>query len=112
MRRASPAARYRQGVVDWDAAQDDPRRANRLFRRNHAHYKELRSTAEGRDAIVALLDDEDVAVRLVAATDCLPWASERGIPVLEEIERADGRFAIDAKYTLLAFRAGTLDLDW
>ena len=104
--------RYRQQLVDWDAAQQDAKLANRLFRANHATYKELRETEYGRDGIVRLTGDSAVAVRLMAAVHCLPWASEIGAPVLEQIVQMDREYSVDAKYTLIAYRAGTLNLDW
>ncbi|GEL99388.1 hypothetical protein [Cellulomonas terrae] len=104
--------RYRRQLVDWSEAHHDPERANTLFRANHATYKVLRETDEGRTGIEKLTGDVVTAVRLMAAVHCLPWASEIGVPVLETLELRDGDFAIDAKYSLIAYRDGSLNLDW
>lgn len=67
----------------------------------------------GREAITGLLDDPVTAVRLAAAAHCLRWEPERAQLVLEEIEqRPTDLYAVDAKWTLRSYRAGTLNLDW
>ena len=104
--------RYRRQLIDWEAVQQDPKLANRLYRANHTTYKELRGTQEGRAGIESLTRDPVAAVRLMAAVHCLRWASEIGVPVLEEIMRMDREHSVTAKYTLVAYRAGELNLDW
>jgi len=99
-------------LVDWAAAHDDPKLANSIYGSNHATYKKLRETQDGRAGIESLTSDAVVAVRLMAAVHCLPWASEIGMPVLEEIVRMDRDYSITAKYTLIEYRAGSLNLDW
>lgn len=106
------AAEYRSLLVEWSLSRNSPKRANLLFRKNHELYKKLRVTEEGRNAIIRLLDDEELAVRLSAAIDSLEWVPERAVPILEEIEQLPNLYAIDAKYSLIAFRNGTLNLDW
>ena len=105
-------ARYRAEAMAWAAAQGDPMKANRLFKRHHAFYKKVRVLAEGREALESLLADDEPAVRLLAATHLLPARPELAEPVLRELEGQGGAYAMDAKVTLLSFRAGKLDLDW
>lgn len=104
--------RYRALVVEWAEATDDPRKANRLFDELHVHYKHLRDSEVGRQAISGLLHDPLTAVRLTAATHSLAWEGERAAGVLEEIEQEDNLHAVSAKWTLRSYRRGTLDLDW
>lgn len=106
------AEEYRDTVVQWHSAFSDPPVANKLFRRAHALAKAIRQSPEGRAAIETLLDDPVTAVRLSAAADSLAWQSPRGEAALEAIERADGEYAFDAKWTLRSYRSGNLNLDW
>ena len=105
-------SQYRAMAMDWDAACDDPQKANRLFKAHHAFYKTIRDSSAGREAISGLLDDPVTPVRLLAATHSLGWDPQRAQTVLEEIEREDNLFAVDAKWTLHSFRSGKLNLDW
>jgi hypothetical protein len=50
--------------------------------------------------------------RLAAASEALAWDAADAVPILEAIEAQSGLHAISAKYTLLSYRAGTLNLDW
>ena len=59
--------RYRDLVIDR-AQSHDPTTANRIFRQHHKFYKEIRTTAAGRQAITDLLYDVLDPVRLLAAT--------------------------------------------
>lgn len=105
-------ARYRELAVQWSNLRDDPKKANRVFKRHHAYYKEIRSLVEGQRALRALLNDPEAAVRLLAATHLLPVDANEAEPVLMELERGGDAYAMDAKYTLLNYRTGRLDLDW
>jgi hypothetical protein len=104
--------RYRAIAIEWVEAQGDPKKANRIFAKHHAFYKEIRDDATGRQAIESLLDDPAPGVRVLAATHSLLFSPARGQQVLEDLERAGGAFAVDAKYTLITFRSGRLNLDW
>lgn len=109
------AKEYRSNAIAWDSLRNEPRKANRLFDRLHAIYKELRNHEAGRRAISEVRDDESLGaeVRLLAAADSLGWEADRSIAVLETIERdGPGLSRVTAKYTLKAYREGTLDLDW
>jgi len=106
-------AQCRALVIDWDAAKDTPGKANEIFNTHHALYKRLHVSPAGREAITGLLDDPATAVRLAAATHSLQWAPERAQRVLEEIEQLPASlYAVDAKWILRSYHAGTLDLDW
>lgn len=105
-------ARYRQLAVDWSEARDDPDEANRILREHHALYKQLRESAEGREAIAGLLGDDQTAVRLVSATHTLAFQPEAAERTLEDIENSTGPYAMDARWTLRSFRTGRLNLDW
>ena len=107
------ADEFRDSIVLWDSlVETDAKSANALFDRIHAIAKRLRTTPGGQLAMERLTGDDSRAVRLLAATECLAWDSEIAVPVLEEIEDGPGLLAVDAKYTLKSFRAGTLNLDW
>jgi uncharacterized protein DUF2019 len=107
------AAAYRSTAVAWDVMKNDSSKSNRLLEQLHGIYKQLRDRPDGRGAIIAFLDDDNVAVRLMAATHCLAWEPDRARIILEAIERdGPGLYRTDAKYTLKAFREGRLNLDW
>ena len=104
---------YRDHVIGWRRSEPHPDVANERMRALHALYKGMRKTTEGRDAVSSLLADEDVTVRLMAATDSLPWESERAERVIKEIEFGTyGLDSVRAKWILHELRSGTLDLDW
>ncbi len=105
-------ADYRRMVVAWAEARDNPPLANKLFKLHHVFYKRIRDLKAGRKAVVHLLGDPEDAVRLLAATHSLGWAREEAVETLEELEKLSNLYAVDAKYTLKAFRDGTLNLDW
>jgi hypothetical protein len=111
---ASLRGEYRAMATEWDAVKANPQQANRAFDALHACYKRLRDSPAGRQAIIGLLDDPAIAVRLLAATHCLAWESSRAQSVLEAIEHEPtaGLYAVDAKWTLRSYRQGKLNLDW
>lgn len=103
----------RAKATQWDSlVGSDAKRANVLFDRVHAIVKLLRGNPRGRLAVQALLTDRNTGVRLLMASECLSWAPDEAIPVLEEIENDPGLHSVSAKYTLKSYRAGTLNLDW
>lgn len=104
-------ASYRSTAVAWHEQRHDARKANPLFIRLHGIYQQLRREQAGRDGIAALMEDENVGVRLKAATHSLGWAPNRAMDVLEEIQAGPGLVAVTAEYTLKAFREGKLKLD-
>jgi hypothetical protein len=106
---------YRSTAIAWDVMQNVAEKANRLFKRLHVIFKELRLEEAGREGITAVMDDATVSVgtRLVAASHSLGWAPERAIAVLERIEKdGPGLYRTTARYTLKSFREGTLNQDW
>lgn len=104
--------RYRQLSLEWAGFRDDSKKANRVFKEHHAYYKEIRELPEGQRALCALLVDPEAPVRLLAATHSLSFAPTEAESVLIQLERDGDVYAIDAKYTLMNFRSGRLDLDW
>ena len=104
-------AEYVDTLVEHEAATDASQiaRANRLFVRNHAIYRHLRLTDEGRDGIWALRDHPRSKVRQAAITHSLPYHADEAVRLLEEIDAA-GSF--EATMVLKGWRAGTLNLDW
>lgn len=106
------ADRYRELTMKWAALRDNPKKANRIFKSHHAYYKEIRDLPQGQRALRSLLTAPEVPVRLLAATHSLRFAPNEAEPVLMELERTDDVYAMDAKYTLMTFRAGRLNLDW
>ena len=109
---AQIADRYRDLTMEWAALRDHPKKANRVFRRHHAYYKEIRDLPEGRRALRDLMTDPEAPVRLLAATHSLRFAPAEAQAALMELENSEGICAVDAKFALMNFRAGRLDLDW
>ncbi len=103
---------YRALVVAWDEASDHPKVANRISDAIHVLYKQLRGSETGRLAISGLLSDPVTAVRLFAANHSLAWDQSRAESALEAIQQEVSLHAVTAKYTLLSFRKGTLNLNW
>ena len=103
---------YRSHALAWDALGSDANKANPVFVQLHSIYKQLRTEPAGREGITTLMDDDNQAVRLSAAAHSLAWAREKAEKVLTAIESGPGLYAVSAKYTLKAFREGTLNLDW
>jgi Domain of unknown function (DUF2019) len=103
---------YRVTALAWDGAQRDAKRANPLFDQLHELFKQLRTEESGREGILAMTGDPNVGVRLMAAGHSLGWAPTEAVRVLESIAAGTGLHAVTAKYTLKAFREGTLNQDW
>jgi len=105
-------SRYRALAVAWANAKTDPEKANRILREHHAVYKTLRESAAGRTAITSLLEDDEPAVRYLAATHSLAWNRELAERLLDDLAATTEAYSFDAKWTLRAFRKGELNLDW
>lgn len=105
---------YRDLLVTRAENSARPSVANRLWDQNHALYKLLRETPEGRAAIMELMDDPVLAVRLGAGVHSLAWDYDRAEAVLQAImhDPTASLNAVTAEYSLLGFNNGTLDLDW
>ena len=107
------AHEYRETLILRADLRSRPAKANKLFKRNHEIYKQLRESAEGRVAISSLMADGSVAVRLTVATHSLFWAREKAEAVLDEISRVStGEPRFSAGMVLMQFRVGELNLDW
>lgn len=105
--------KYRDLVLEWAAAEfDSPTKANQIFRKQHAFYKAIRDSEEGRQALTSLMGDPEPAVRCVAATHSLRFAPDTAQRVLEDLQQRNGPYAMDAKYTLISYHEGRLNLDW
>lgn len=104
---------YAEKAGAWDSlVATSAKKANPIFDRLHGLAKSLRATPEGRAGLESLMGHALPGVRLLASTECLAWAPDAAIPVLEEIEGTSTLHAMSAKYTLKGYHAGTLDLDW
>jgi hypothetical protein len=100
---------YARAAVDYERALDaaDSRSANRAQDRLIGAYRELR----GRAAVALLLPllrSEDEVVRSFAASHALEFAPEQGEPVLLWFAAHPGPHQTAAKFTLKAWREGTL----
>jgi hypothetical protein len=73
-----------------------------------AKGKLLRDTADGQRALQSLLTHLDEYVRIWAAKDCLFFAPNLAIPVLEELAKVPGLQGFAAEMTLKEWRAGRL----
>jgi hypothetical protein len=103
---------YCATAVAWDEARGNAAKANPLFDHLQQLQKQLRAKPEGRLGIEALMAHPSVGVRLTAAAHSLQWSPDEAARVLEAIEAGPGLEAVSAKYTLKAYRNGTLNLDW
>jgi hypothetical protein len=109
---AALVAEYADLRVAQDAAFDTPRKANRLFDRAHVIAKRLRTTEEGRAALMSLMLHDDRGVRLGAAAECTPFAPDQSRVILRELIDPRGRHSLDAEMTLKELDAGRLKMDW
>lgn len=75
-------------------------------------HLELRESAEGRDGITSLIDDDCVTVRQWSATNALAWAPREARAELTREVEEGGVSAFEAKVTLREFDAGHLDTAW
>jgi hypothetical protein len=68
----------------------------------------LRNSEDGQAALKSLLNHHDEAVRSWAAKDCLFFAPNLAIPVLEDLAKVPGLRSFAAEMTLKEWRAGRL----
>lgn len=62
---------------------------------------------KGREAIVELLKHPDTGIRTCAASDCIDFAEDVAVNVLEDIAASDSSFdGMAAQYCLKEWRAG------
>jgi hypothetical protein len=100
---------YAHAAVDYDRALNaaDSRSANRAQDRLVGAYRELRSRTAAT-SLLPLLQSEDEVVRSFVASHALEFAPEQGEPVLLWLAARPGPNQTAAKYTLKAWREGTL----
>jgi hypothetical protein len=111
------AAKYRDVLVEMHAQRIErggkPRSWNQLVNRMQAIQLQLRSTPSGRDAITALIDDENPTVRSWSAANALAWAEGVARAELErEAENECGLGGLEAEVVLREFDAGRLNTAW
>jgi hypothetical protein len=113
---AELAAKYRAALLEMDKQRIEtggrPRSWNRLVNRMQALHLRLRETAAGRDAITALIDDENPTVRSWSAVNSLAWAADTARPVLVAQANEQGLLGFEAQIALREFDAGRLDTGW
>ncbi|GEM_PF-3501939 len=100
----SMLAEYRRLSEQRGKLKLSPSRSNPLMVKIQALFQEIRLTSEGRAGIVALLDDPDVPVRLMAASHVLKWDPEKAIPALEGIDALRGDDGFNANMLLKIHR--------
>jgi uncharacterized protein DUF2019 len=103
---------YEALSLEWDAAQNNAKKANKLFDAKRSIASKLRGTKEGRQGLETLLQHENRGVRMSAAGAALAWDSEPAIATLEELSSPRGRHTLDAETTLREYRAGRMRFDW
>jgi hypothetical protein len=113
---AELAAKYRAALLEMDKQRIEtggrPRSWNRLVNRMQALHLRLRETAAGRDAITALIDDENPTVRSWSAVNSLAWAADTARPVRVAQANEQGLLGFEAQIALREFDAGRLDTGW
>ena len=103
---------YRDAIIGAARfAMTDPQKNNICSERARVCGKRLGETEEGRAGIIALMSDDELYVRLWAATDSLRWVPNHARTVLEAIRESDGLAAVEAKWTLREYDEGTLSSD-
>ena len=105
--------RFRDAAIgNAESSLGDPKKANRCYYIAETCYKELKETEEGRQGIMSLMTDENPYVRVCAAARSLGWDPEQARRVLEEIRDGDGPGSFTAKWTLIEYDKGRLQLDY
>ncbi|HVH66214.1 MAG TPA: hypothetical protein VM674_09265, partial [Candidatus Acidoferrum sp.] len=66
----------------------------------------------GHAALLSLLNDKDLAVRISAAAHLLKTDPDKAKPVLEEAGHEPGLIGFNAKMTLREYERGHLPLTW
>jgi len=85
-----------------------PQEANKGAAEVHASYSVLRESEEGRQSMIALMQDPEASVRCWAAAHCLQWRPEAARRVLEALRDSHGPFSFDAEMTLDELDKGRL----
>jgi len=94
-RRASDVGDFRKGNKEFDVVA--------------AVYRELRKRGESAQrALLPLLEDEDLGVKVSVAARAMEFAPELGQPILEMLSRERGTVGLNASMVLKVWREGTL----
>ncbi len=105
-------ALYREAAIRAaGASTSNPEESNRWADTGIACYRQLSATPEGKAGIIALMSDENVYVRCLAAAHSLQWMPEAARTTLEVLRDADGPGSFEAKWTLIEYDSGTLSFD-
>jgi hypothetical protein len=109
--------KYRAVLVEMDSQRIEhggkPQSWNRLVHRMQAVQLQLGATQAGRDAITALISDENPTVRSWSAVNALAWAESVARAELErEVETDSGPRGFEAEVVLREFDAGRLNTGW
>lgn len=105
---------FADGVVGQSEATDkgDARESTKFARQYVAAFEKLRALGDaGRNALVPLLSDGRVNVRVMAAAFLLRHCEERAKAVLEAEALGKGIIAFGAEQALLRWKEGTWALD-
>jgi len=103
---------YVELIEAWDRASKTPSKANRLVDEAHRVASRLRESEGGRQALLALIDHENQAVKLWVAAECTVFAPKPATKALRKLAKSDGHHAFSAEMTLKEFKAGRLRMDW
>lgn len=91
------------------SAQGEPERANRAYKEMMQALEAVQTHGDaGRQALVSLLKDEDLGVRISAAAHLLKTDPDKAKTVLEEAGRKPGLIGFNAKMTLREYERGHL----
>ncbi|MGH2900499.1 MAG: hypothetical protein ACRDMZ_17625 [Solirubrobacteraceae bacterium] len=104
-------AAYTSTAERWHELRADARAANAVFDENERLARALRTTAQGRAGIAALLNHEASGVRVLAAAHSVDFQADDAVPVLEALAAGADLHAIAASYALEELRAGHLLVD-
>jgi uncharacterized protein DUF2019 len=102
---------YKRSAHDHKEASThgEPDRGNRAYKEMIQALEAIQTHGDaGRQALVSLLKDEDLGVRISAAAHLLKTDPDKAKPVLEEAARKPGLLAFNAKMTLREYERGHL----
>lgn len=74
------------------------------------HLEKLKRSDKGIQALVALMDHEDLYVRLSASVHSLPYEETRAVQTLRTIQEKSGIPGIHAEMALKAWEKGGLEV--
>jgi hypothetical protein len=105
---------FADGVRTWSRSRlcdpDEAARASKAFWDAFDQLR-IRYGDRGRDALKALFQNPDPAVRSAAAAFLLRHCTEEALLILEEVAKEKGVAAFDARASLERWKDGTWSLD-